>query len=306
MLSLHGRGGGGSYASGLRGVLDMGGAVELFYICLPEGWNREEYVADCESKGTISIRNETGIQHNVRYPIGTLYRMRIPASFHEAGSIVVCVKEPRTDTYFIVAAYDNPNVATREDENAYNFRGDGNGTGVNVEYNRRGRAVISAVGEGAELRLTASGEASMANIEAEGDLNIASGRATLYVEGSLAIQHGSTSNITLHTNDDEEAIISIVNNDSNIIINGTTKCVEISNGDIKITLKDGKIMLGDGEENPVRAQVVKDIITELTNILNGGLLSPMGPVTLNPAATNSLTQIKTDLNRLASENVVID
>lgn len=168
--------------------------VDLYRVALPVKYvtSRDAYMQKCLTNGTVAIKNESGIQHNARFPSGDFHKLVFPYSFLDDGNMVAVNRALGSDELYVVAIYPMEGIAITEPT-----KGVGIASGSDTSYGsvcayEEGTIKTEVYSEyGGEITAEALGENSQVNTNVDGSYDVRSKRATIKGGDSVRLRQNS-------------------------------------------------------------------------------------------------------------------
>ena len=233
----------------IYGSSDGSPLVNLYRLALPFRTNRDEYIGHCRATNTVSIKNESGIQHNVRFPVGMFPHFHFPFTPLTEGSLVAVNRLPRSPQLYIVAVYppegqlDNTpiggtSVAMDGVDSSASIVVEGSGCiRTSVSAPERGRIEVSVEGEGSTHKTSVDGDiissaTRSAQLYGTEIIHIAREDGFIQIaEESTNIEHPKEIQFNISTDD------------------GVVGSIKITAEGIEVDAKDGLVTIKNGERD---------------------------------------------------------
>lgn len=274
------------------------GGIFIGSVIVPVDSDRNEYINKCYETGTCALFiTDMGIIPRVHIGLSIINLIKFPKTSDEFGSMVVCTKTPRHNTYVGFDIIKKVNDFNSLGEDKYQI-GESGATIMGDPDN--GSIVISAKSnDGGTFSVVVSGDGSSLNA---------------LVDGSISFE-GNTIEMVSH----DQIKILIPNkksNDKTTIV--YTKGVgleysdefgnEISVKEGVIDIKSNKINFGDGSEPLILGDKMKDLLSDIIDkmIEIGTALVPVSQGGYPATSVVEITSFKARLQSLLSNKTKTD
>lgn len=274
----------------IYGASDGSPLTNLYRVTIPVGVDRSAYIDRCRRTNRVSIKNDSGIQHNVLFPKGGFSDLVFPYSYLSDGNLVAVNRLPATDQLYIVSIYPLEGVVeNRPSAGVYMGHTDADGNmsestlvggnyrlysdGVNPSMN------FEARGDGASFKASATNRvevSSTGNTTVRGDkgISLRQNSGGMNINSDCAdTKHNKAVQLSVSTvaedfssfEGDKKSIKISVKGDnediSSIILKGD--CIEINGFDGKISIKNG-------------AEDLLGVMKEVTKLVDGFITAVQG------------------------------
>jgi len=268
--------------------------VSEWYVVLPKGQDRDEYVQKCFHGGTVSLVNDNGeYQHRVKIDKFALQTVVFPPDDKTKGSAVVCVTAPYSGQLYVVGVFATSTEWVDQRESTYRlFKGAVAGGTAELLVDGSGKIILSVDSEDdtseVTVNVTSKHKAGRLNLNVNGDTVVQTNGSTQVVSGK---------SVTVSQVDKQGTTSVEVSSGAVKATTPAGAVVEVSDRDVKLTTpQGGKIYLNDSTE-PVllgtkTVQLLQDLLTQLSH-------ETAGPYPLAGAATYA--QLIAQLETLKSQ-----
>ena len=278
----------------------MSARASLYRVTIDTRTTREDYISKCRTQGTVSIRNEGGIMHDIEFPKGQFPYIVFPTDGLNEGSKVAVMKLPGSSEAYITAIYGIEDRSDVQPKEGFLFDKQLAASGAVVEVDGKGSATLEssgtrnaktavrALGADSQLELESTDRASL---EATNDVRVES-TVNVTVEGDTSVLTLNGENAEVRFEDKKV----LLNKDSiTIEFEG---CNSVVLNKEKIAISHDKLLSLVGEDQPaVLGEELRMFLFDLVDGLLqwfGSIPTPAGPVP-HPAA---LAQLPTMLAKV--------
>lgn len=282
------------------------GNSDVGYIIIPEGVDRNEYVASCYRTNMVSINGGFGygIFNNVLCPTNVLMDINFPQDSKTRGTPVIWVKNDHTGLPIIVNSLNEEGEIVQIEENQYRIKRK-IGTSfidffINPKNNEMRMNLYSDEKNPSNLiiKTCSKNKNSMINLFSDCDVSINS-------EKNITINSENNVEINIKEKNEIKTKIKYVLKEGLSYLDEFENEINIDKNKVEIIPKE-KFILNDGKEKMVLGDTLKDILSEFIDKVAG--LSTINciqgsPVTLSPSTIAELQLLKSKLiNFLSNKN----